>query len=309
MSHSAPTLQPHTLTSHTGERVIFLGTPAIAVPTLKALAETALRPIAVITEPDKPVGRKQLLTPSPIKVAAQALGIPVSQPATTDELLQVIQSLHPTLGVVVAYGHILKPELLAVPDHGFVNLHFSLLPKYRGATPIQAALLAGDAETGVTLMRIDPGLDTGPVIGYAHETIVPTDTAGTLGERLAELAGPLATTLLPLFITGAAIPTPQDSSDEPVTKKLSKADGRIDWSKSSADLDRFIRAMHPWPGAWTELAGLRIILHRAQLEAGKLRIEQIQVAGHRSISGAEFARGYPQALTALEATGKVSAHF
>lgn len=306
MPTPAPTLERQVLHEHTGERIVLLGTPAIAVPTLEALAASALRPIAVVTEPDKPVGRKHVLTPPPIKQAAERLGLPVSQPASATELHQLIASLQPTLGVVIAYGRILKPELLAIPDHGFVNLHFSLLPQYRGATPIQAAILNGDTETGVTLMQIDPGLDTGAILGYTTSPIKPTHTAGQLAEELAEVAAVLATELIPSYLAGELAPQPQPPSSDSVTKRLTKDDGAINWQWPASQVERFIRAMDPWPRAWTELAGIRVILRRAHLTQEQLVIDELQPANGRPMSYGEFARGYPTALTALEATGKVA---
>lgn len=298
-THTQLVPQPTFEIDHRQERIIFLGTPAISVPTLEALAASALRPIAVIAEPDKPVGRGQQLTAPAVKQAAERLGLPISQPRTADELLHLVATLEPTLGIVVAYGRILTTELLALPAHGFVNLHFSLLPRYRGATPIQAAILNGDAQTGVTLMQIDPGLDTGPILGYAPSPIEPTETTGQLATRLAEIAASLATTLLPDYLAGRLHPEPQSASPTPVTRRLSKEDGRINWAWPADQLERFIRAMDPWPRAWCELADLRIMLHRAHLENHQLLIDVLQVAGGRPISYAEFGRGYPAALTAL----------
>ncbi len=291
-------------------RVVFLGTPAIAVPTLKALAATLLRPILVITEPDKPAGRGQTLTAPAVKVAADELGIPVLQPADAEALLAAMRDAKPTLGVVIAYGRILSPELLAVPGFGFVNLHFSLLPKYRGATPIQAAIFSGEAETGVTLMQLDPGLDTGPILGLAPVSINADDTAGNLAIRLAEVAAALSEALLPRFLTGEISPKPQSTeSPTPMTRRLTKDSGKVDWSASPESIERLIRAMNPWPRAWTELADTRFIIHAAHLEKNKLVVDQIQAAGKQIISGKEFARGYPTALTALVATGKVAPQY
>ena len=291
-----------------GARIVFIGTPAISVPTLLALANSPLKPIAVITESDKPVGRKKILTAPAIKVAAQTLSIPVYQPETSAELFETITKLKPTLGVVIAYGRILKTDLLAIPPFGFLNLHFSLLPKYRGATPIQAAILNGESETGVTLMKIDEGLDTGPILGYSSIKIESQDTAGLLGEKLADLAAKLATELIPHYLHGEIRPKAQPDSTLSVTKKLTKEAGQIDWDKPVKEIERFIRAMNPWPKAWTEAAGERFILHQVHLENSLLVIDQIQAAGGKIISGKEFARGFKNALTELKLTGKVSAH-
>lgn len=291
---------------HDHERLIFLGTPAIAVPTLEALAASPLRPVGVITEPDKPIGRRLIVTPSQVAQAADEHALPVFKPTTPAELDAVVRALAPTVGCVVAYGHLLRPNVLDIPHHGFVNCHFSLLPRYRGATPIQAALLAGDEQTGVTLMRLDATLDTGPLIGHATLSITPTDTAGSLGAQLAQQSAALANALIPAYITGEAMPVPQAVTATGPTKRLTKAAGQIDWSQPVRQLDRFIRAMTPWPSAWTEQADQRIIIRLAHVEREQLVLDQVQVAGRRVITGSEFARGYPAALTALIKTGTVA---
>ena len=294
-------------TAHT-PRVVFLGTPAIAVPTLRALANSLLKPIAVITEPDKPVGRKKVLTAPEVKIAAKELRIPYYQPHNANELKSMLTMLEPTVGVIVAYGRIIKPDMLRIPLKGFLNLHFSLLPKYRGATPIQTAIANGETETGVSMMRIDEGLDTGPLLGYATMPIEANSTTETLGEQLAELAASMAITLIPGYLDGSIVEKPQDFTAEPVTRRLTKEDGKIDWSKSVEAIERFTRAMYPWPKAWTELAGERFIIHRVHVESAKIAIDQIQAAGGRIISGKEFASGYQNALTELMLTGKVIVH-
>jgi methionyl-tRNA formyltransferase len=285
---------------------MFLGTPALAVPTLTSLAASSLRPVGVVTEADKPVGRRLVQTSSAIAQAAEALGLPVFKPTSPSELETVVRSLEPTLGIVVAYGRLLRPPVLATPIHGFVNLHFSLLPRYRGATPIQAALLAGDDRTGVTLMQLDAGLETGPLVGATAAAVAPTEPAGSLTERLAQIASELAIWLIPRYLSNETRPGPQAPTNEPPTKRLKKADGRIDWTQPAARLDRFIRAMTPWPGAWTEQAGKRIIIRQAHLEKDRLVLDVVQVAGRSQITGSQFARGYRSALTALVDTGTVA---
>jgi len=265
--------------------------------------------VAVLTEPSKPVGRTHVLTPTPVHTAAQKLGIPTYTPVTKQELLDTLTMIRADLGVVVAYGHILTPAMLDTANLGFVNLHFSLLPRYRGATPIQATLLANETETGVTLMRIDAGLDTGPILAQTSAGIEPTDTTASLTDRLALVAATLAAQAIPKFAAGMLSSTAQpNESPTPITRQLSKSDGEIDWSQSGETIERFIRAMQPWPKAWTELDGQRFIVHSAHLTASGLVIDQIQAAGKEKITGAEFARGYQNALTALSATGKVAPH-
>lgn len=290
-------------------RIAFLGTPAIAVPTLKALAASDLRPMAVITEPAKPVGRKHVVTPSAVASAAAELEIATYTPSNRAELLEILAMLQPDTGVVVAYGRILTQPMLEIPRHGFVNLHFSKLPRYRGATPIQAAILAGDTETGVTAMQIDAGLDTGPILAFEPEPIQSNDTAKTLGSRLADTAVGLAVDTLPKYLDGSLTPVAQpNESPTSVTRMLTKADGEIDWTQSAEQIERFIRAMNPWPMAWTEIDGVRFIIHAGHLVQNRLVIDKIQAAGKQVISGQEFVRGYPNALTFLVGTGKVAPH-
>lgn len=292
--------------SNDKRRIIFLGTPIIAIPTLKALINSDLKPIAVITEPDKSVGRKQILTPPPVKLAAEENNISVYQPKSAEELKFVVQMLNPTLGIIVAYGRILKPDILAIPEFGFVNLHFSLLPKYRGATPIQAAILNGDEITGATLMQIDEGLDTGPIIGWIQEPIRSDDTTQSLSNHLADSAAALAIELIPKFLFDEITTQPQFKSPDPVTKRLTKEDGRINWDWPADKIEKFIRAMNHWPLAWTEIDDLRIIIHSAHIKNNRLTIDKIQTAGGKIITGSEFARGYKDALTELVNTGKVN---
>ncbi|HEY4319770.1 MAG TPA: methionyl-tRNA formyltransferase [Gemmatimonadales bacterium] len=237
-------------------RVVFFGTPAFAVPSLAALLATDQTVVAVVTQPDRPRGRSHsTLSPPPVKEHALAAGIPVWQPERPrgEPFLEQLRALHADLGVVVAYGHLLPPELLAIPSLGLVNVHASLLPRWRGAAPIQWAILAGDRQTGVAIMRIEAGLDTGPVWHTAVTDITASDTAATLTDRLAHLGAAALVTALPSIAAGVS---PEPQADRGITHaaKVDRALARLDWSAPSAEVSARIRAMDPAPGAWTTLA-------------------------------------------------------
>lgn len=229
-----------------------MGTPALALPALRALA-AAHEVVAVATQPDRPSGRGRRLTASPVKAWAVEAGVPVLQPASLKDAaaVEAIAGHRPDVIVVLAYGLILPASVLRLPPLGCVNLHTSLLPRHRGASPIQAAILAGDADTGVTTMLMDEGLDTGPLLLQSRLPIAADDTAGSLGERLAQAAASLILETLAGLQTGALQAQPQRQQDATTTRLLRKQDGRIDWSESAPAIDRRVRAMQPWPGAWT----------------------------------------------------------
>lgn len=244
--------------------MIFFGTAALAVPVLEVLAEAPPYDIAaVVTQPDRPRGRELRRQPSPVKAAAQRLGLAVWQPlrCREPEFLDRVRAAAPDLIVVVAYGQILPPTLLAIPPHGCLNVHASLLPRHRGAAPIQWALLEGDPETGVTIMLMDTGLDTGPVLAQARLPIRPEETAQTLHDRLASLGADLLRRVLPDYLAGRLAPVPQPAEGATYARKLTKDDGRLDWMRPAAELHRRVRAFNPWPGAYTYLpAGERPML-------------------------------------------------
>jgi methionyl-tRNA formyltransferase len=236
-------------------RVVFLGTPEEAVPTLRGLHDGGHDVALVVTQPDRRRGRGSELAPSPVKRAAGDLGLPVLAPERASDVLDDLRSSGAELGVVVAFGQLLRPAVLEALAYGFVNVHFSLLPRWRGAAPVERAILAGDAETGVCLMQIDEGLDSGPVYACERTAIAPDDTAGTLKARLAESA----TSLLVDRLEALPTLTPSPQVGEPTyANKLSRDEFRLDWSRPASELDRVIRAGNPRPGAWTELGGRRL---------------------------------------------------
>ena len=298
-------------------RTVFFGTPAFAVPTLERLtADPRFDVVLVVTQPDRPAGRGRRLEPSPVREAAAALGLPVYQPTTLREpaARQPLAAVGADLFVVAAYGLIFGPKTLALPRLDCVNLHASLLPRYRGASPIPAAILAGDERTGVSLMRMEPGLDTGPVIAVAEEPIRADDTSATLTARLAELGAGLAVDALPRFGAGELLPVPQPTAGASLTRPLVKADGWLDWSRAAQDLERRVRAMWPWPRAWTTLDHTTMQVHQARVLPGEpgaepgrlldsraglavacrcdaLILEIVQPAGGRAMTGSAFVAG------------------
>lgn len=250
--------------------IVFAGTPDFAVPTLTALANhSAINVIAVLTQPDRPLGRRQIITPPPVKRAAIDLGIPILQPRSikNPSFMRTLASYAPDAVVLVAYGKIITPALLAIPHFGWVNIHASLLPKYRGASPIQAALLHGDVQTGVTLMRLDEGLDTGPLIAQRTIPIRPTDTAGSLHDSLASLGATIAAEALPEYLSGTLTPHPQAITSQAPTTTIKTEQARIDWRQSDVQILRHIRAYTPWPGAYTVWSGKRFIIIEATTTA------------------------------------------
>jgi len=301
-------------------KIVFMGTPDFSVPGLKALIQTQTV-VGVVTQPDRPAGRGQQLRPSPVKVVAEAAGIPVYQPKSLrrEEAAAPLRQWQPDLIVVAAFGQILRPHVLDLPPHGCLNVHASLLPRWRGASPIQHALMSGDSETGICLMRMDPGLDTGPVFVCRSTPITATDTAATLHDRLAEMGAALLSQHLEAIIDGRLTPTPQDDTLATYAPMIKKEDGRLDWTQSADQLDRHIRALTPWPGAYTfwQEQPLKILAARpanqhtagapGQVLAGKvndtavvhtgdggLELQTVQLAGKRAMDVGEFLRGRPE---------------
>ncbi|KLD77615.1 methionyl-tRNA formyltransferase [Xanthomonas hyacinthi] len=246
-------------------KIVFAGTPDFAVPSLRAAAQRH-EVVAVYTQPDRPAGRGRGLTPSPVKLEAIARGIPVLQPDTlrSPEALQTLRALQPDLMVVVAYGLILPKAVLAIPTHGCWNVHASLLPRWRGAAPIQRAIEAGDSETGVCLMQMEAGLDTGPVLLSQRTPIGDSETGGQLHDRLAALGAQVLADGLGLLRAGIR-PVPQPQPDAGVTyaHKLDKAQARLDWQQPAAQLALRVRAFNPWPITEAVLAGERVRIHGA----------------------------------------------
>ncbi len=248
-------------------RIAFFGTPEFAVPSLRALLGEGFEVPVVVTQPDRPQGRSRSHSiPPPVKQAALAEGLPVLQPERpeTPQFLEALRSYAPDVGVVVAYGHILKPELLALPRLGMLNVHASLLPQLRGADPIRHAILQGLSETGVSIMQMDAGLDTGPVLLRVPTAVAPDETAGELAARLAELGALALLEALASIASGSARPEPQDPSRATYAPKISRELARLDWSRGTEHLARVVRAMDPRPGAWSTLRGREVKLFGPQ---------------------------------------------
>ena len=295
-------------------RLIFAGTPEFAAPSLRALLDAGHAPVAVYTQPDRPAGRGRQPRLSPVKIAALDAGIPVRQPVSLRDpaVWSELAELAPDLLVVAAYGLILPPAVLAVPRLGCVNVHASLLPRWRGAAPIQRAILAGDAETGICLMRMEAGLDTGPVYARASCPIPRGTTGGELHDRLATLGATALRETLPALLADALAPAPQDDARATYAPKLEKAEAELDWSRPAPELERRVLAFNPYPVAQTRLNGQTLRVWRAWAEAeataappgtvlregaagiavatgaGVLRLTEVQLPGGRPLPAAAF---------------------
>ncbi|HLS64198.1 MAG TPA: methionyl-tRNA formyltransferase [Ruania sp.] len=243
-------------------RVLFAGTPAVAVPSLEALLASSHDVVGVLTRPPAPVGRKRVLTPSPVHSAAEAAGVQVitSNRPHEEATLTQLNTLAADVVAVVAYGALVRSPALELPRHGWINLHFSLLPAWRGAAPVQHAIMAGEEITGATTFQIEAGLDTGPVLGTMTETIRARDTSGDLLDRLAHAGAPLLVSTLDALEAGAADPTPQSTQGVSLAPRLTSADAQVDWHLPGHVVDRRIRGCTPAPGAWTMLGGSRFKL-------------------------------------------------
>jgi methionyl-tRNA formyltransferase len=246
-------------------RVVFMGTPEFAVPTLRALDEHH-QVVGAITQPDRPAGRGRKLMPSPVKEVALERGLDILQPRSlrSPEAMQRLTDWRPDMIIVAAFGQILRPEVLALPPHGCLNVHASLLPRYRGAAPIPAAILAGDDKTGVTIMLMDPGMDTGPILDQVASPISPEDTTASLTEKLAHVGATLLLEIIADWLQGHITPQPQNDALATYCRPLRKVDGRLDWKRSANYLDRQVRASDPWPGAYTTWQGQRLKILRAR---------------------------------------------
>jgi methionyl-tRNA formyltransferase len=312
-------------------RIVFIGTGEIGVPTLRALLESEHEVVAVVTQPDKPVGREQSIESPPIKkaitrsggfqtaVGSSAAGKPplleVLQPAKIKDpsVIEQIRRLAPDVIVVVAYGQILSRDVLEIPRLACLNLHASLLPRWRGAAPIQAAIAAGDSETGVTVMYMDEGLDTGDILLQSNVEILPNDTGGSLHDRLAQIAPETLLESLRLLAAGNAPRIPQDNARATYAPKLKREHGQIDWSESAEAVERKIRAYHSWPGAFMKVDGQNLKVFSASVAdlngqpgeilrsdkdlivatgKGALSLAEVQLEGKRRMSAAEFLRGH-----------------
>ncbi len=304
-------------------RIVFIGTGEIGVPTLRALLRSPEHEVVgVVTQPDRPVGRDQRIQAPPIKVELAATSVPVFQPVRLcdDEAVAQIRALVPEVIVVMAYGQILPRSVLEIPRIACLNLHASLLPQYRGAAPIQAAIAAGDVETGITVIHMDEGLDTGDIFLQTKLAISPNETGGSLHDRLAQVAPETLFGALAQLAAGQAPRQPQDSARATHGPKLSRAHGKIDWSERAEVIERRIRAFDPWPGAFTPLADasgnsrhLKIFRASVVLQStgepgsvstpndtevlvatgcGALRLDEVQLEGKRRMPAAEFLRGF-----------------
>ncbi|HRF50167.1 MAG TPA: methionyl-tRNA formyltransferase [Anaerolineales bacterium] len=293
--------------------VVFMGTPEFAVPSLRALAR-AYSVVGVVTQPDRPAGRGRQLVAPPVKTAAQDLGIPIIQPDRLREpaAMEQLKAWAPDLIVVAAFGQLLRPAVLDLPRFGCVNVHASLLPRHRGAAPISAAILAGDSETGVTIMRMDVGLDTGPMLLARSLPISDSDTTASLTASLATLGADLLLETLPGYLAGTVPPRPQDDALATYAPQLKKEDGRLDFSETAEELARRVRAFSPWPGAYCLWQGQPLKVLEARPISGRgvprtvsggldgpaltcadgqLLLIKIQPAGKRPMSALDFARG------------------
>ena len=295
--------------------VVFMGSPAFAVPSLRALATAGYRVVAALTQPDKPAGRGGALHAPEVKRTAQELGIPVVQPdSLRDQAVQThLASFEAEVFVVAAYGKLLPRAVLAMPSHGCINVHASLLPRWRGASPIVAALLAGDEETGVTLMELAPRMDAGPIIAARAMPLSPRDTTNAVEPRLAELGAELLVETLPGWLRGEIVAKPQDESAVTTCPLITKADGHLQSGMSAEQAERAVRAYNPWPGAFVEYRGQRLAIWSASVDAGPnlepgtmqihgkqpavafaggwLVLEEVQRQGSKRMSGQAFLAG------------------
>ena len=267
-------------------RIVFMGSPDFSVPALRALAGdgSGAHPFSVVgavTQPDRPAGRGMKLSPPPVKVVADELHIPVIQPQKLREpqALEQLQAWQPDLIVVAAFGQILRPQVLDLPRYGCINVHASLLPRWRGAAPIQAAIQAGDAETGITIMKMDPGLDTGPMLRQRAIPIGPADTGGSILARLSQLGGELLRETLPGYLAGEIVPQPQPDTASTYAPMLKKEDGLLDFTHPAVELERKVRAFHPWPGTYLLWQEAPLKIHQAHVDAGRAAAGQRLVAG------------------------------
>ncbi len=304
-------------------RIVFMGTPAFAVPTLDALANAGYNIIGVYTQPDRRSGRGRRYTPSPVKRAAQARSIPVFQPASLRrdaDARRQLRLLAPQLIVVAAYGLFLPPETLAVPPLGALNIHPSLLPRYRGPSPVAAAILNGDTTTGVSIMQIDEGMDSGPILAQRQTPIRDDEAADALTHRLFAMGAALLADILPRWTAGEITPQPQDENAVVVTHLLSRQDGAIDWQQPASHIARQVRAYHPWPSSFTRWRNRQLKILQASADhtsrapsvpappgkvaplpdgisvscgEGMLRLQRVQLEGRQALDIADFLKGYP----------------
>lgn len=296
------------------QRIVFMGTPDFAVPSLEKLAENFIV-AGVVCQPDRQSGRGRKIIPPPVKVSALALGLEVFQPenVNSEESLALIQGWKPGLICVAAFGQILKPATLSLPESGCLNVHASLLPRWRGASPINAAILAGDSHSGVTIMKMGVGLDDGPILSQESVEIGANETAGLLSDRLARLGGDLLVKTIPLYLRGELQLQPQDPDLVTYARMLKKKSGELDFNLPAVELARKVRAFSPWPGTYTVWEGKRLLVHQSTscpvtspgagvfikyegkpaigTGEGILVLDRLQLAGKKAVSGTEFLHG------------------
>lgn len=303
-------------------RIIFMGTPTFATYALQQLIHHH-EVLAVVTQPDRPVGRKRQLQPPPVKSLAQSHNIPVYQPEKLrrKRAIDELEALGiPDVYIVAAFGQILPERVLNIPHHGSLNIHASLLPRWRGAAPIQAAIKAGDTETGITMMQMDVGLDTGPILTQEVVPITTEDTGTTLHDKLAEVGAKLMLETLPDYLAGRIAPKLQNDALATFAPQIQKRDGAIQWQQTAAEIDQHVRAYTPWPGTFTQWNGktLKILsgrVHRGDAPAGVVvasqagigvgtgagiyLLEQVQLAGGKATAAEDFINGYPDFVGAV----------
>ena len=304
-------------------KIVFMGTPDFAVGTLDALYEAGHEILAAVSQPDKPKGRHAELQPTPVKKRAAELGIPVLQPEKANDpaFLGELRKLAPEVIIVTAYGKLLKKELLEIPPHGCINVHASLLPRWRGAAPIQWAVIEGDPEAGVCTMQMDEGLDTGDILMCARIIPAENETGGSLFDKLSVLGGELIVKTLAALEAGTLTRTPQAESGMTYAKMLTKDMGEIDWTEDAVKIERLIRGLYPWPGTYTHTGGKLLKIHRALLPAdmdtnalragkvpgsavvkdgrlfavcgsGILELTEVQPEGKKRMAASDYLRGY-----------------
>jgi methionyl-tRNA formyltransferase len=298
---------------HTMIRLVFMGSPQFAAPVLQALVGR-YDIVGVVTQPDRPAGRGRQLKAPAVKLLADELKLPVMQPQKLrlPEAMDQLRTWAPELIVVAAFGQILRPEVLSLPQHGCINVHASLLPRWRGAAPIQAALLAGDDKTGVTIMKMDQGVDTGPILSQRALPILPDDTAGSLADKLSQLGAELLVETLPGYLDGQLMPQAQSNERATYAPMLNKEDGLLDLTQSAEVLARRVRAYNPRPGAFLAWDAANLKVHRAHAESdesvsgrrfnlrgkpavgtamGTLVLDEVQPAGKKAMDGRAFLAG------------------
>jgi len=283
-------------------RVVYFGTPGFAVPSLEHLFRSRHQVVGVVTQPDRPRGRGQQVSDGPVKALAKAAGLPVSQPErlARDQFESTLVGFAADIGVVAAYGKILPDWLLATPRLGLINVHASLLPRYRGASPIHRAVIAGDAETGVTIMRVVKALDAGAMLSTVRVPIGPDDTTTDVEAVLAVRGAELAVTTLDAIEAGTSTETPQDDSQATYAPKLTKTEGRVDWSQTSARVHNLVRGLWPWPHAFSYLREERLILHRSRLSSRTSDASPGTIVAASAADGLHVACGDGTAIELLD---------